>query len=97
MPTFGGANSKKDGLASNSHGGAFIGMTGNFSKMTPAIKRKKLMPEAVPQIKVNDDQVVVEKSRSKYLKSLGMVPRGQERTLEFIKSPFDAVKGVTSA
>ena len=41
--------------------------------------------------------VVVDKSRSKYLKSLGMVPRGQEHALEFIKSPFDHVKNVTGA
>ena len=51
-------------------------MSGRVGK-TPAIKRRKLVPDSnTEEKKVNDDQVVIDKSRSKYLKSLGMVPRG---------------------
>ena len=125
-----------DALSQNSHGGAFIGMRGDFSKyngltsQTPAPQRKKLdldaskskkpadkknadkkkkkdakskhdhLPQGLsenPSNKISKDEVeqpIVQKNRSKYLLSLGMVPRGQEHQLEFVKSPFDLIKNI---
>ena len=96
-PGFGQNLSASEALARNSHNGAFIGMKGDFSGLLNQSAQPKLSCKKKPQSKNEEPPIVVEKSRSKYLKSLGMVPKGQEQQLKYVRTHVEALQNVTGS